>query len=260
MAKKVFGLASLKTADVAVDGGMGTKLQTVGETVSGTAVMTQEDNTTTEFAIEESDSPVESIVSAAGKITFSWSSYKIDYRNLYRLFGGTGNMPLPAGAVLTLGTLTAGSGYTAAGFYEDVPLSVNTGSGSGARANITVAGGVITAVEITAPGTGYAGTQELTAANTLLGGAGTGWKVVISTVQSTAALEKWEAPDSFPDIEQSIQITDKKGNVVIIPRAKISSKLGLSFAKDKLGQLDMVATVLQPTKSGEKRMTITFAN
>lgn len=259
MAKKIFGLASLKIAPIADDGGMGTKLETVGETVSGTATMTQDDNTVTDFTIEESDSPVESIVTTAGKIAFNWSSYNIAYRFLEKLLGGTGNLPKPVGAVLTLGTLTGGSSYTN-GFYENVALSVNTGTGSGARANITISGGAVTAVELTSLGSGYAGTQELTAAAALVGGTGSGWKVVISTVVSSAELEKWEAPDSFPDVEKSIELTDKKGNVVLIPRAKISSKIALSFAKDKLGQLDMVATVLQPTKSGEKRMTIKFAS
>jgi hypothetical protein len=262
MAKKVFGLASVKIGDIESDGGMGTKLNTIGETVSGTATMTQDDNTVTDFTIEESDSPVESIVTAAGKVAFNWSSYKVDYATLYKLLGGTGNLPKPVGAVLTLGTLTGGSSYTN-GYYEDVPLSVNTGSGSGARANITVSGGAVTGLVITDFtnfGSGYAAAQELTAAAALIGGTGSGWKVVIGTVVSSAELEKWEAPDSFPDVEKSIQLTDKKGNVVKIPRAKISTKLGLSFAKDKLGQLDMVATVLQPTKSGEKRMTISFAS
>lgn len=260
MAKKIFGLAGVKIAPIASDGGMGTALTTVGETVSGTATMAQEDNTVTDFKIEESDSPVESIVSAAGKVTFSWSSYKVDYNTLVKLLGGTGNLPQPVGAVLTLGALTGGTSYTN-GYYEDVPLTVNTGGGTGARANITIAGGAVTNVELTSAGSGYtATTNTLSALAANIGGTGSGFGVVVGTVQSTAALEKWEAPDAFPDIERSLQITDGKGNIVKVPRAKISTKLGLSFAKDKLGQLDMVATVLQPTKANEKRMTILFAN
>jgi hypothetical protein len=57
-------------------------------------------------------------------------------------------------------------------------------------------------------------------------------------------------------VEKSLKLTDRNGNIVSIPRAKISTKLGLSFAKDKLGQLDMSATVLQPEKAGEKRLTL----
>lgn len=257
MAKKIFGLASAKIAPIAGDGGMGTELETVGETVSGTATMSQEDNTVTDFTIEESDSPVESIVTAAGKVAFNWSSYKVAYATLVKLLGGTGNLPRPVGALNVLGALTGGTGYTN-GFYENVPLT--GGAGTGATANITVAGGAVTAVVLTSLGQGYAGGTPLSASNANLGGAGSGFSQAVTSVYSTAELEKWEAPDAFPDVEKSIELTDKKGNVILIPRAKISTKVSLSFAKDKLGQLDMVATILQPTKSGEKRMTIKFAS
>ena len=138
MAKKVFGLASLKVADIASDGGMGTNLITLGETVKGTMQFSQEDNTTTEFEIEESDSPVESIISAVGKLTAVWSSHNIKYYILKKLFGGTGNMRQQVGSINVLGAITAGTLYTN-GFYEDVPLT--GGAGSGARANITIGGG-----------------------------------------------------------------------------------------------------------------------
>lgn len=257
MAKKVFGLASVKMAAIASDGGMGTALNTVGETVSGTATMTQEDNTVTDFTIEESDSPVESIVSATGKVTFAWSSYKVDYNTLVKLLGGTGNLPKPVGALLVMGAITAGTLYTA-GYYEDVPLT--GGGGTGARANITVSAGGVTTVELTSLGSAYVNGNSLSALAANIGGTGSGFAIAVTTVVTTAELEKWEAPDAFPDVEKSLQLVDKKGNIVQLPRVKISTKLALSFAKDKLGQLDMVATVLQPTKSGEKRMTISFAS
>jgi hypothetical protein len=256
MAEKIFGLASVKIAPIASDGGMGTALESIGETVSGTATMTQDDNTTTDFNIEESDSPVKSVVTAVGKVSFAWSSYNVAYRFLTKFLGGTGNLPLPAGAVLTLGSITGGSGYTGAGFYENVALT--GGTGSGARANITVAGGAVTAVEIVAPGSGYTAADDLSAASADIGGAGSGFTIPASTVQSSAALEKWEAPDAFPDVEKSLQITSKAGHVIKIPRASISTKIAFSFTKDKLGQLDVVATILQPDKTGEKRITVMF--
>lgn len=257
MAKKVFGLASVKIAPIAGDGGMGTALTTVGETVSGTATMTSEDNTVTDFNIEESDSPVESIVSQAGKITFAWSSYNIAYNTLVKLLGGTGNLPRPVGALNVLGTITAGTLYTA-GFYENVPLT--GGAGTGAVANITVAGGGVTAVELVSLGSGYAGGTPLSASAANIGGTGSGFAVAVTSVFSSAEQEKWSAPDSFPDIEKSLALIDKKGNLIQMARVKISTKLGLSFTKDKLGQLDMVATVLQPTKVGESRLVMSFAN
>src|SRR5438045_1816605 len=105
MAKKVFGLASVKVSDIASDGGMGTSLITVGETVKGTAKFSQEDNTTTEFDIEESDSPVESVISGVGKLSFAWSSYNIKYYILKKLFGGTGNMRQQVGSINVLGAI-----------------------------------------------------------------------------------------------------------------------------------------------------------
>lgn len=256
MAKKIFGLASVEIGTIESDGGMATVLIAVGETVSETATMTSEDNTTTDFTIEESDSPVESIVSEAGRLTFNWSSYKVDYGNLIALLGGSGTAFAAAGRILTLGAVTGGSGYANA-TYNNVPLT--GGTGSGATANIVVAGGTVTTVTLVNAGSGYTAGNTLSASAANLGGAGSGFSVPASTV-GTLVAETWDAPDAFPDIERSIKLTDKKGNVVKIPRAKISTKLGLSFSKTSLGQLDMIATVLQPAKAGTKRLSIEFAN
>lgn len=255
MAEKIFGLASIKIAPIASDGGMGTALESFGETVSGTATMAQEDNTTTDFNIEESDSPIKTVVSAVGKVTFAWSSYNVAYRFLEKLFGGTGNLPRPVGAINVLGALTAGSGY-GNGYYENVALT--GGAGTGARANITVAGGAVTSVVLTSLGSGYAAANSLSADAADIGGGGTGFAQVITSVYSSAEVETWSAPDAFPNVEKSVQITTKAGHVVKIPRAGISAKLALSFTKEGLGQIDIVATVLQPTKTGEKRITVNF--
>lgn len=253
---KIFGLAAMEVADIAGDGGIGSNFYPIGETVSGTAAMSQDDNTVTDFNIEESDSPVESIVSQAGKLSIAWSSYNIGYYILKKLFGGTGNLKQAVGGVNVLGALTGGSSYTN-GFYPNVPLT--GGAGTGAVANITIAGGAVTVVEMVELGSGYAAANALSASAASIGGTGTGFSQVVTSVFGSATSEKWEAPDSFDDVEKSIRVTDKKGNKILIPRAKIAAKLGLSFAKDKLGQLDMSATILQPTKSGEKRLTLVKA-
>lgn len=255
MAKKIFGLANVEIGALGAGGTMGTSLSAVGETVSGTAVMTTEDNTVTDFKIEESDSPIESIVSEAGKITFAWSTYKINAATLEKLLGGTNTPYIAVGGILTTGAITAGTSYTT-GTYTDVPLT--GGAGTGAKATIVVSGGGVTAVTITSRGSGYAAANSLSALAANIGGTGSGFAVVVSTVQSTAQAEAWEAPDIFPDVEQSLKITDKKGNITYIPRAKISTKLNTSYTKDKLGQLDMVATVLQPEDAATKRLKFVF--
>lgn len=168
MAKRIFGLQKVEIAPIAVDGGLGTDWMIIGETVVGSASITTEDNQTTDIFEEESDSPLESIVTQAGKMSFNWSTYRLDPVVLVRLLGG------------------------------------------------------------------------------------------VHTPASEGVPEKWDAPDSFPDIEASVRWTDKKGVVVQSPRVKISSKMGVSFTKDALGQLDMVGTILKPTKANTARMSIIF--
>lgn len=163
--KHTTGLVSLEISDIAVDGDVGTTFVVVGETVKGSASLTSTDPTITDFDIEESDSPVESITTAQSTIELAWSTYNINSDTLIELYGGTVAVGPPA---------------------------------------------------------------------------------------------VWSAPDSLPDIEKSVRITDKKGNVVVFPRVKLTSKLGMSFSKDKVGQLDVKGKVLQPTKAGVKRMNVTY--
>jgi hypothetical protein len=61
----------------------------------------------------------------------------------------------PYGPIALLGTITPGSGYVN-GHYTNVPLSGNIGTG--ATANITVAGGIVTLVTLDNPGIGYVAT------------------------------------------------------------------------------------------------------
>lgn len=81
--------------------------------------------------------------------------------------------------VVTLGAITGGSGYTN-GVYNNVPLT--GGLGGGATAAITVAGGAVTAVTVLYPGGSYALSDVLSASNTNLGGAGSGFTVPITSI------------------------------------------------------------------------------
>jgi hypothetical protein len=84
--------------------------------------------------------------------------------------------------IATLGAITGGSAYTA-GTYFDVPLT--GGSGSGALATITVAGGAVTAVTITDGGLQYTAGNSLSALAANIGGTGSGFSVVIGTVTNS---------------------------------------------------------------------------
>jgi len=68
--------------------------------------------------------------------------------------------------IKTLGAITGGTGYVN-GTYTNVTLT--GGSGSGAKATVTVSGGAVTAVTVTSRGAGYQVGNALSASNTELG-------------------------------------------------------------------------------------------
>ncbi len=92
-----------------------------------------------------------------------------------------GNASYSATGVGAIGTLTAGTGYVN-GVYTNVPLS--GGSGSGATATITVAGGGVVSVLVTNGGSGFTAGNAITTANTNLGGTGTGFQFLATTLGS----------------------------------------------------------------------------
>jgi len=79
-----------------------------------------------------------------------WAIWQTKHPRLADQWPATGVIkPVP----LTI--TTAGVGYTN-GVYSNVPLATLSGTGSGARSNITVAGGAVTAATVVAGGSGYA--------------------------------------------------------------------------------------------------------
>jgi len=83
------------------------------------------------------------------------------------------------GGLLTYNTLTGGSLYVN-GTYTVVPLT--GGAGTGAQATIVVSGGAVTSVTITSAGSGYVVGNTLSASNTNLGGAGSGFSIKVETI------------------------------------------------------------------------------
>lgn len=88
--------------------------------------------------------------------------------------------------VTAFGGITGGSGYVN-GTYPNVTLT--GGTGTGARATITVSGGIVVAVTLTYGGVGYTASDALTTANTNLGGTGSSFSVVASTVASSSGFQ-----------------------------------------------------------------------
>jgi hypothetical protein len=88
--------------------------------------------------------------------------------------------------VTAFGAITGGSGYVN-GIYPNVTLT--GGTGSGARATITVSGGIVISVALTFGGIGYTALDSLTTANTNLGGTGSSFAVVASTVAASSGFQ-----------------------------------------------------------------------
>jgi len=65
----------------------------------------------------------------------------------------------------------------------------------------------------------------------------------------------WQAPDSIPALEMSLELEMVKGGLLRITRAKISASIVWNFGKTKLPQIDIEATILIPEKNGEKTFT-----
>lgn len=101
-------------------------------------------------------------------------------------------MPLAVlGAIQSIGTIAGGSGYTNNGTYSGVALT--GGSGTGATANIVVAGNAVTTVTIVNKGTGYKAGDILSAAASNIGTGGSGFQFAVASVGGTAT-----AYDSLP--------------------------------------------------------------
>lgn len=79
------------------------------------------------------------------------------------------------GGQISTGALTGGAGYNN-GSYPNTPLT--GGTGFGATANITIAGGIVTALTIVLQGFGYQSSDTLSASGL---GSGTGFAYTVST-------------------------------------------------------------------------------
>lgn len=98
------------------------------------------------------------------------------------------NGSAPTNAVGSLGTITAGTGYTN-GTYTNVSMSPVSGATftTYPTVNVTVAGGVVTAVTLVSSGSGASSTAAttLTVAASLIGGTGSGFSIPVATFTSS---------------------------------------------------------------------------
>lgn len=67
----------------------------------------------------------------------------------------------------------------------------------------------------------------------------------------------WSAPATIPVIEKSVKITPTQGLYFEIPRMKLTAKINANFGKSGIFLIDVVGTVLAPTKTGEPKLKAT---
>jgi len=82
------------------------------------------------------------------------------------------------------GSIISGGTLYGSGSYTNVPLT--GGAGTGAQASITVTGGIVTSVTITAQGQNYLVGDVLSASNANLGGTGSGFSYSVDNVHGAA--------------------------------------------------------------------------
>lgn len=160
MAENIYGLTAIKMGDPELDGGMClAPVEVFGQTVTGSAIITTTDPTTSDIECEEKDDPILSITNK-GTMNLAFSTYNIDPASLQKAFGGT------------------------------------------------VTG------------------------------------------------DTWEAPDSSPEIIQSIRLETKNSRFVELPKVKLNPRLGIAFDKTTPGKIDFTCTILAPDKAGEPKMRV----
>jgi hypothetical protein len=121
------------------------------------------------------------------------------YPRVYQYPLMTGNVSI--NSVLDYESLVPGSLYTN-GIYYSVPL-VNTSNiaGSGATANITVAGGIVTDVVIVQGGEGYLVGDILNVSASALGGGGSGFRI---TVSALSGYSLWRHEDGVDEVSGQV--------------------------------------------------------
>jgi len=156
-------------------------------------------------------------------------------------------------SVKTLGTITGGAGYVI-GTYTNVTLT--GGSGSGAKATVTVALGAVTAVAVTSRGAGYQVGDVLSASNTELGGTGAGFSVPVATLyaqgiqMSAAATATATVPLTFSTPENRIEILQHEIGTDAINGQNVTA-IESYFETNDLGLVSGGPS--QPTADGQNR-------
>ena len=148
----------------------------------------------------------------------------------------------------SVGTLTGGTLYTS-GTYTNVALTVVSGSaGTGATANITVAGGAVTSVTIVAPGANYSTTSVLSCLAAGIGGTGTGFQFTVASVANTGVLIGGNAASTLANLSAVLaqnvaNVTVANTTAALAPTLTVTSTLvgSITFTLSRTGTAAVVA-------------------
>jgi hypothetical protein len=132
--------------------------------------------------------------------------------------------------ILTISVTNIGSGYPD-GIYSNVPLTNISGSGSLALATITVSGGVVVGCSISYAGIGYSVANTLTASNTNLGGAGSGFQAQPATISASSGFQCQVNSVTTGSVTQVTLTKDglgyAAGDILSVPADDIGKKNGI---------------------------------
>jgi|LSPZ01.1.fsa_nt_gi hypothetical protein len=88
MATRNIGLLKIEVGELAGDGDLSTALASLGGTFKESCKITQDDNETFDFEIEEQDDPIESVVTKKGATTIEWAVVDFEPATLQKVWGG----------------------------------------------------------------------------------------------------------------------------------------------------------------------------
>lgn len=77
------------------------------------------------------------------------------------------------------------------------------------------------------------------------------------TGDGTATPKKWAAPLVETQIEKSLRLTLRTGQIIEVVRAKMVANLDWNLGKENLAKVAIVATVLKPTKANTPALSFT---
>jgi hypothetical protein len=132
--------------------------------------------------------------------------------------------------IATISVTAIGTGYPD-GIYSNVPLTNTVGTGSLALATITISGGAVVACSVSYAGIGYAVTDTLTASNTNLGGAGTGFQAQPATISTSTGFQCQVSSVITGSVTKVVLTSDglgyAAGDILSVPADDIGIKRGI---------------------------------